>query len=82
MMNWSISECKNPQPARLTIWWLIIRCDNPGQAELLENEGLLWAQRKGSGPLGKLCNQEEFSLKMQERYQSGICVQGLGWYEE
>lgn len=46
-MNWSISECKNPQTARLTIWWLFIKCDNPGQAELLEIEKLSWAHRKG-----------------------------------
>lgn len=47
MMNWSISECKNPQPARLTIWWLFIKCNNPGQAELLEIEELSRIHRKG-----------------------------------
>lgn len=45
-MNWSISEYKDLQPAKLTIWWLFIRRDNPGQPELLKIEELSWAPKK------------------------------------
>lgn len=51
-MNWGISEWKTLQPARLTMWRLLLRCKNPGQAELLETEQLSRAQRRGGGLLG------------------------------
>ena len=65
-MNWSTSECKNLQPPRLTIWWLFIRCDNPGQTELLETEELSWGHRRGKWTPRKFCCQEEFGLRTQE----------------
>jgi hypothetical protein len=75
-MNWSFSECKKLQPARLAIWLLFIRCDNPGQAELLEIEELSWAHRKGKGaPRGKSCN-----LQMQRRYQASM-LENWSWYK-
>lgn len=67
MMNWSISECNNPQPARQTIWWLFINA-------IIQVKLNYWKLKSCHGHTGKevgsLGNSVagEYGLRMQERH--------------